>query len=134
LYLLCTFKNHETSVCVIPDLGSLPTPFYDSSRETVCSTILNDLGLVTFIQQKLEAGTPVEQTAREGCLVRSRPVLMTALGAAAGFIPMLVNVGIGGEVQRLLTTVVIGGIVTNTMLTLLVRLALYRLTGRSVTK
>jgi len=87
--------------------------------------ILNGLVLVTFIKQKLEAGTPVEQAVREGCLVRLRPVLMTALVAAVGFIPMAVNVGVGGEVQRPLATVVIGGVISNTLLTLLVLPALY---------
>lgn len=89
--------------------------------------ILNGLVLVTFIKQRLEAGTPVEKAVREGCLVRLRPVLMTALVAAVGFIPMAVNVGVGGEVQRPLATVVIGGIFTNTLLTLLVLPALYTL-------
>jgi cobalt-zinc-cadmium resistance protein CzcA len=89
--------------------------------------ILNGLVLVTFIKQKLEAGTPLEKAVREGCLVRLRPVLMTALVAAVGFIPMAVNVGVGGEVQRPLATVVIGGIFTNTLLTLLVLPALYTL-------
>lgn len=97
--------------------------------------ILNGLVLVTFIKQKLEAGTPVENAVREGCLVRLRPVLMTALVAAVGFIPMAVNVGVGGEVQRPLATVVIGGIFTNTLLTLLVLPALYTLfKGRNVTE
>ena len=67
----------------------------------------------------------METAVREGCLVRLRPVLMTALVAAVGFIPMAVNVGVGGEVQRPLATVVIGGIVTNTLLTLLVLPTLY---------
>jgi cobalt-zinc-cadmium resistance protein CzcA len=87
--------------------------------------ILNGLVLVTFIKQRREQGTPVDQAVREGCLVRLRPVLMTALVAAVGFIPMAVNVGVGGEVQRPLATVVIGGIFTNTLLTLLVLPALY---------
>ena len=87
--------------------------------------ILNGLVLVTFIKQKLEAGEPLEKAVREGCLVRLRPVLMTALVAAVGFIPMAVNVGVGGEVQRPLATVVIGGIFTNTLLTLLVLPTLY---------
>ena len=87
--------------------------------------ILNGLVLVTFIRQKLEEGEPLEKAVREGCMVRLRPVLMTALVAAVGFIPMAVNVGVGGEVQRPLATVVIGGIVTNTLLTLLVLPALY---------
>jgi cobalt-zinc-cadmium resistance protein CzcA len=87
--------------------------------------ILNGLVLVTFIKQKLEAGEPLENAVREGCLARLRPVLMTALVAAVGFIPMAVNVGVGGEVQRPLATVVIGGIFTNTLLTLLVLPTLY---------
>lgn len=89
--------------------------------------ILNGLVLVTFIKQLMEGGVPVERAVREGCLVRLRPVLMTALVAAVGFIPMAVNVGVGGEVQRPLATVVIGGIFTNTLLTLLVLPALYTL-------
>jgi cobalt-zinc-cadmium resistance protein CzcA len=98
--------------------------------------ILNGLVLVTFIKQTLESGTPLEQAVRESCLMRLRPVLMTALVAAVGFIPMAVNVGVGGEVQRPLATVVIGGIATNTLLTLLVLPVLYtfcrRKTGNAV--
>ena len=95
--------------------------------------ILNGLVLVTFIKQKIDDGTPLEQAVREGCLVRLRPVLMTALVAAVGFIPMAINVGVGGEVQRPLATVVIGGIFTNTLLTLLVLPALYTLFKRKKT-
>lgn len=92
--------------------------------------ILNGLVLVTFIKQRREAGVSLELAVREGCLIRLRPVLMTALVAAVGFIPMAVNVGVGGEVQRPLATVVIGGIFTNTLLTLLVLPALYTLLRR----
>lgn len=92
--------------------------------------MLNGLVLVTFIQQRLRAGNPLEASVREACLVRLRPVLMTALVAAVGFIPMAINVGVGGEVQRPLATVVIGGIVTDTLLTMLVLPALYRTVGR----
>lgn len=87
--------------------------------------ILNGLVLVTFIRQRIQAGDPVEPAVADGCRVRLRPVLTTALVAAVGFIPMAVNVGVGGEVQRPLATVVIGGIFTNTLLTLLVLPALY---------
>lgn len=87
--------------------------------------ILNGLVLVSFIRQRIDAGTPLDVAVREGCLVRLRPVLMTALVAAVGFIPMAINVGVGGEVQRPLATVVIGGIFTNTLLTLLVLPTLY---------
>jgi cobalt-zinc-cadmium resistance protein CzcA len=91
--------------------------------------ILNGLVLATFIRQRLDAGVPLDDAVREGCLVRLRPVLMTALVAAMGFIPMAVNVGVGGEVQRPLATVVIGGIFTNTLLTLLVLPVLYSILG-----
>ncbi len=87
--------------------------------------ILNGLVLVTFIRQRLNTGLPVADAVREGCLVRLRPVLMTALVAAVGFIPMAVNVGVGGEVQRPLATVVIGGALSNTLLTLIVLPVLY---------
>jgi len=87
--------------------------------------ILNGLVLVTFIRQRLNAGLPVADAVHEGCLVRLRPVLMTALVAAVGFIPMAVNVGVGGEVQRPLATVVIGGALSNTLLTLIVLPVLY---------
>jgi heavy metal efflux system protein len=87
--------------------------------------ILNGLVLVTFIKQRLTAGSPLAKAVHDGCLVRLRPVLMTALVAAVGFIPMAFNVGVGGEVQRPLATVVIGGVLSNTLLTLLVLPALY---------
>ena len=87
--------------------------------------ILNGLVLVTFIKQELDAGIPLEDAVRQGCLVRLRPVLMTALVAAVGFLPMAFNVGVGGEVQRPLATVVIGGILSNTLLTMVVLPTLY---------
>jgi heavy metal efflux system protein len=87
--------------------------------------ILNGLVLVTFIEQRLEAGVPLDDAVREGCQVRLRPVLMTALVAALGFVPMAFNTGVGAEVQRPLATVVIGGIVSNTLLTLVVLPTLY---------
>jgi cobalt-zinc-cadmium resistance protein CzcA len=87
--------------------------------------ILNGLVLVTFIRQRLAAEVPLERAVREGCQVRLRPVLMTALVAAVGFIPMAINTGVGAEVQRPLATVVIGGIVSNTLLTLVVLPTLY---------
>jgi cobalt-zinc-cadmium resistance protein CzcA len=92
--------------------------------------ILNGLVLVTFIKQRLAAGVEPERAVREGCRVRLRPVLMTALVAAVGFIPMAVNTGVGAEIQRPLATVVIGGILSNTLLTLLVLPTLYTSFGR----
>jgi len=93
--------------------------------------ILNGLVLVTFIKQRLAAHDSLEQAVREGCQVRLRPVLMTALVAAVGFIPMAINTGVGAEVQRPLATVVIGGIVSNTLLTLVVLPTLYTSFRRS---
>jgi cobalt-zinc-cadmium resistance protein CzcA len=89
--------------------------------------ILNGLVLVEFIKQKLQGQASLVEAVREGCLVRLRPVLMGALVAAVGFIPMAVNVGVGGEVQRPLATVVIGGVLSNTLLTLVVLPVLYTL-------
>ena len=92
--------------------------------------ILNGLVLVSFIKQRLDEGVDLEKAVRDGCQARLRPVLMTALVAAVGFIPMAVNVGVGGEVQRPLATVVIGGIVSNTLLTLVVLPVLYCISSR----
>jgi cobalt-zinc-cadmium resistance protein CzcA len=92
--------------------------------------ILNGLVLVTFIQQRVASGTPLLDAVTEACRVRLRPVLMTACVAAVGFIPMAINVGVGGEVQRPLATVVIGGIVSDTLLTLVVLPVLYTWFGR----
>ncbi|MBU2033694.1 MAG: CusA/CzcA family heavy metal efflux RND transporter, partial [Alphaproteobacteria bacterium] len=88
--------------------------------------VLNGLVMLTFIKQLLEEGRPLDEAIREGALARLRPVLMTALVASLGFVPMALNVGLGSEVQRPLATVVIGGIVSSTILTLLVLPALYR--------
>ncbi|MBP7053548.1 MAG: efflux RND transporter permease subunit [Phycisphaerae bacterium] len=87
--------------------------------------VLNSLVLVEFIHRKLDAGEPLEQAVRGGCLDRLRAVLLTAVTDALGFLPMAVNVGVGGEVQRPLATVVIGGVFTNMVLTLLVLPVLY---------
>lgn len=88
--------------------------------------VLNGLVMVTFVRQLRAQGLPVADAVREGALGRLRPVLMTALVASLGFVPMAFNVGAGSEVQRPLATVVIGGIVSSTLLTLLVLPVLYR--------
>jgi cobalt-zinc-cadmium resistance protein CzcA len=92
--------------------------------------VLNGLVLVSFIRDLLARGVPAEQAIRDGALTRLRPVLTTALVAALGFVPMAFNTGIGSEVQRPLATVVIGGILTSTLLTLVVLPALYRMLER----
>ncbi len=92
--------------------------------------VLNGVVMLTFIRALRDEGKPIEEAIREGALTRLRPVLMTALVASLGFIPMAFNVGAGAEVQRPLATVVIGGIISSTLLTLLVLPALYRLVHR----
>jgi cobalt-zinc-cadmium resistance protein CzcA len=89
--------------------------------------VLNGLVMVAFIRDLRQNGRPLDEAIVEGALTRLRPVLMTALVASLGFVPMALNTGIGSEVQRPLATVVIGGIVSSTLLTLVVLPALYRL-------
>jgi len=87
--------------------------------------VLNGVVLVSHIVDKRQQGVSSEQAAREGALVRLRPVLMTALVASFGFVPMALSASAGAEVQRPLATVVIGGLVTSTLLTLLVLPTVY---------
>ena len=91
--------------------------------------VLNGLVLVSFIRELRIGGLSLDESIRQGALTRLRPVLMTALVAALGFVPMAFNTGIGSEVQRPLATVVIGGVISSTLLTLLVLPAIYRLVG-----
>jgi len=93
--------------------------------------VLNGLVLLSVIRRLREEGRALESSLIEGCTTRLRPVLMTALVASLGFVPMALATGIGAEVQRPLATVVIGGIVSSTLLTLLVLPALYRLAHRA---
>ncbi|WP_309689480.1 CusA/CzcA family heavy metal efflux RND transporter [Stenotrophomonas sp. SORGH_AS_0321] len=88
--------------------------------------VLNGLVMISFIRQLRGQGLALPDAVREGALGRLRPVLMTALVASLGFVPMAFNVGAGSEVQRPLATVVIGGIVSSTLLTLLLLPVLYR--------
>jgi cobalt-zinc-cadmium resistance protein CzcA len=89
--------------------------------------VLNGVVMLSFIRDLRERGMALDAAIREGALTRLRPVMMTALVASLGFVPMALNVGAGSEVQRPLATVVIGGIISSTILTLLVLPALYRL-------
>lgn len=91
--------------------------------------VLNGMVMLSFIRDLRAQGKGLEMAILEGAMVRLRPVLMTALVASLGFVPMALNVGIGAEVQRPLATVVIGGIVSSTLLTLIVLPALYRMAG-----
>ncbi|HET9033871.1 MAG TPA: CusA/CzcA family heavy metal efflux RND transporter [Dokdonella sp.] len=92
--------------------------------------VLNGLVMISFIRKLRSDGVAMQEAIVDGALTRLRPVLMTALVASLGFLPMALNVGTGAEVQRPLATVVIGGIVSSTLLTLLVLPALYRLLHR----
>ncbi len=95
--------------------------------------VLNGLVMVTFIRELRRQGQALDDALITGALTRLRPVLMTALVASLGFLPMALNTGIGSEVQRPLATVVIGGIISSTLLTLLVLPALYRIVyGRNI--
>jgi len=88
--------------------------------------VLNGLVMIAFIRGLREEGRTLRAAVEEGALTRLRPVLMTALVASLGFIPMALATGTGAEVQRPLATVVIGGILSSTALTLLVLPALYQ--------
>ena len=92
-------------------------------------SVLTGLVLVSTIKQRWAAGAELNQAIEEARLIRLRPILMTGLVAALGFVPMALNTGIGAEVQRPLATVVIGGVITDNLLTLLVLPALYSLFG-----
>jgi cobalt-zinc-cadmium resistance protein CzcA len=88
--------------------------------------VLNGVVMISFINTLRAEGAPLEKAISEGSLTRLRPVLMTALVASLGFVPMAIATGTGAEVQRPLATVVIGGILSSTLLTLLVLPVLYR--------
>ncbi len=89
--------------------------------------VLNGLVMITFIDRLREQGQTLDEAVRHGAIARLRPVLMTALVASLGFLPMMLATGRGAEVQRPLATVVVGGILSSTLLTLLVLPVLYRL-------
>ncbi len=89
--------------------------------------VLNGVVMMAMIQQLRSQGMDLLQAIEQGAVQRLRPVLMTALVASLGFVPMALNTGTGAEIQRPLATVVIGGILTSTLLTLVVLPALYRL-------
>jgi heavy metal efflux system protein len=92
--------------------------------------VLNGLVMISYINQLRREGLPLEDAILQGSLTRLRPVLTTALVASLGFVPMALSHGTGAEVQKPLATVVIGGLVTSTVLTLLVLPALYRIFER----
>jgi heavy metal efflux system protein len=92
-------------------------------------SVLNNMVLVSFIRHLQDRGMLLDDAVEEAALTRLRPVLMTALVASLGFLPMALSTGVGAEVQRPLATVVIGGVISSTLLTLLVLPVLYDLFG-----
>jgi cobalt-zinc-cadmium resistance protein CzcA len=92
--------------------------------------VLNGVVLISFIRRLRSEGKPLQEAIRIGSMTRLRPILMTALVASLGFVPMALATGRGAEVQRPLATVVIGGIISSTMLTLLVLPVLYSMFHR----
>lgn len=93
--------------------------------------VLNGVVMLSYVRKLRSDGLPLEEALNDGCTTRLRPVLMTALVASLGFVPMALAVGRGAEVQRPLATVVIGGIISSTLLTLVVLPVLYRSSERS---
>ena len=94
--------------------------------------VFNGMVIIAFIERLRGQGRTVIEAVQEGALTRLRPVLMTALVASLGFVPMAIATGTGAEVQRPLATVVIGGIISSTVLPLLVLPALYVLFRKDV--
>ena len=98
---------------------------------TLCGvSVLTGVMMVSAFRDKLSQGENIDASIREGAMLRLRPILMVALVAALGFLPMALNTSTGAEVQRPLATVVIGGIISSTLLTLLVLPGLYRMAYR----
>jgi len=98
---------------------------------TLCGvSVLTGVMMVSAFIDELKRGTPIEKAIHDGAMLRLRPILMVALVAALGFLPMALNTSTGAEVQRPLATVVIGGIISSTLLTLFVLPGLYRLAWR----
>ena len=98
---------------------------------TLCGvSVLTGVMMVSAFRDSLKQGDDIDTSIQQGAMLRLRPILMVALVAALGFLPMALNTGTGAEVQRPLATVVIGGIISSTLLTLLVLPGLYRMAYR----
>ncbi|MEK7731089.1 MAG: efflux RND transporter permease subunit, partial [Planctomycetota bacterium] len=93
--------------------------------------VLGDMVLVSYVRQLLARGLALREAIENAAMTRLRPVLMTALVASLGFLPMALSRGVGAEVQRPLATVVVGGVISSTLLTLLVLPAIYLVFGAS---
>lgn len=146
LMLFATFNSMTDSVLVFTGIplaltGGILTLWFRGIPMSISAgvgfialsgiAVLNGLMMVSFINKLREEGINLEEAITRGALTRLRPVLMTALVASLGFVPMAIATGSGAEVQRPLATVVIGGIVSSTLLTLVVLPALYRIFHRA---
>jgi cobalt-zinc-cadmium resistance protein CzcA len=96
--------------------------------------VLSGVMMVSAFRQRIAQGDDIDLAIREGAMLRLRPILMVALVAALGFLPMALNTSTGAEVQRPLATVVIGGILSSTLLTLMVLPGLYRMAYRGAAR
>ncbi|MCA9438194.1 MAG: efflux RND transporter permease subunit, partial [Candidatus Omnitrophica bacterium] len=96
--------------------------------------VLNALVLITYTKRLMEEGVSLKDSVYQSALVRLRPVLATAITDAAGFIPMALSTDVGAEVQRPLATVVIGGVISSTILTLFVLPSLYSMFGKDISR
>lgn len=96
--------------------------------------MLAGLVMVSTMRRLLAEGRTLDEAIEQSALMRLRPILMTTLVAAVGFVPMAINTGVGAEVQRPLATVVIGGVLSANALTLVVLPAIYRIFGRDEVK
>ena len=125
----------ETDVLVADTIGGLLALFLTGQYLSVPSAIgfiavfgvamLNGIVLVTFLNEQRERGLSVREAVVEGTALRLRPVLMTASVAILGLVPMLISTGVGAETQRPLATVVVGGLLSSTFLTLILLPVLY---------
>lgn len=127
LFLFLTYTNFTTN-SNIPFSISAAVGFIALSGIAV----LNGLVMVTTINEKLKKES-LEIAIKDGALTRLRPVLMTALVASLGFVPMAIATGTGAEVQKPLATVVIGGLITSILLTMLIIPVLYKLFSKHKT-
>ena len=113
-------------------LRGMPFTFSASTGfVAVCGVaMLDGLVLVSAMRRMLDAGHPIHEAVKESALMRLRPAHMTTWVAALGFLPMALNTGIGAEIQRPLATVVVGGVISANVFTLIVLPAIYRMFGR----
>jgi len=141
LFLYMSFKSLRSTALILLNIplaliGGIAALFLTGQNFSVPASVgfialfgialENGMVLVTYLNQLVQQGVEVDEASVQGALLRLRPVLMTAITTALGLIPLLLSHGTGSEVQRPLATVVIGGLATSTILTLLVLPAIYR--------